>query len=652
MQIFKNRPLACFAVTLSICALWAYTMKEAAKEVMCLGLLVAALLAVLVSFFLRHARRLLPLLLGALLAFSSSFLYFDVFLAERQTSVGMEIEIEGVIEDRTDATEFSSSFGVKLRRIGDEKSRERVVLSCEYPSAMQVGDVFCATVTQSDFAKNGSFDELRYYGADGYTRVFQCFAAEHCTIMEHGKGGAFVRLKKWNATLSSRLTEVLGKEEGAFASAVLLGNRTELSDETQMQFRRVGISHLLALSGLHVSILVGALELLLRRLRVGRMIRAGVLPCVLIGYLALTGFSPSAVRAVVMVCILYLGFLLRADYDSLTALAAILAVMLFLTPYAVQDLSMWMSFLAAGAIIVFYPWIRAMGSRIRGESSSHLRLLRRMGAIVFEAFMIGVVATASLLWLSAEVFGSLSVLAVPATLLFAVPLSAFLILSAIVLLIPFLPIVAVPCRWLAHGMLWGASSLSAISDVDLAVGSVLETILLLLLSAFLVVLAIGKCRCATVLLLVPILTASVYGVSALQTECAARTYISAEESGCGFAMLSENGELIAVDFDVQDSGDVAAFATLARQNRCTELDELLLTDYDNRRAYVLHCLAERIPVRRLRLMPPQNDRERAVAARIEEEALRYGIEVRYNLFGISPELGDPYQWSLYPPIFE
>ena len=652
MQIFKNRPLAGFACSLAFCALLAHILGKDLKFQVILWIGIASVCALLLSIVWRHVGRLLPLLLGALLAFSSSYLYFDRYLAQCREMVGEELLVEGVVIHRADATEFASSFGVRLERIGEEASGEKVILSCEYPSALQIGDAFVATVTQREFTKGARFDELRYYNADGYTRILACESAEACTITEHGKGGLTVLLKKWNSMLSARMSETIGREEGALVSAVLLGNREGLSNETQMHFRRTGVSHLLALSGMHVSILIGALELLLRRLRVGKLIRAGIMPVVLIAYLALTGFSPSAVRAVLMVCVLYLGFLLRADYDSLTALSAVLSGMLILTPYAVADLSMWMSYLAAASIIVFYPWIAKMGGVIEGKKHTSFHWARKIVAKVFEAFLIGSVATAALLWLSAEAFGGMSVLAIPATLLFSLPLAALLILSILLLLFPYLPIVAAPCRILARWMLEAARSLSNLSDIDLAVGSNLETVLLILLSALLVTLAVGKWKHASFLLLVPLLTATVYGASILMTDLSDRSYLSAEASGCGFAMLSEEGELIAVDFNASDSADAVRLTDLARENRCTELDELILTDYDNRRVYVLSCIAERMPVRCLRLRPVQNDYERAVAARIEEVATLYGIEVRYDLFGIPPSLGDPYKWELYPPTAE
>ena len=166
-------------------------------------------------------------------------------------------------------------------------------------------------------------------------------------------------------------------------------------------------------------ILIGFAELLLRKMRLPKLVRSILIPLLALGYLCLTGFSLSTVRAVLMACVLYLAFLSRARYDSFTALCAALMLILFVTPYAVWDLSLWMSFLAAAAIVIFSPACQ----KFLEERKQNWRLPMWCFSPVrgfLTALFVGVIANLGLLLLSAVTFGELSILSVPVTMLLSI----------------------------------------------------------------------------------------------------------------------------------------------------------------------------------------------------------------------------------------
>jgi hypothetical protein len=71
--------------------------------------------------------------------------------------------------------------------------------------------------------------------------------------------------------------------------------------------------------------------------------------------------------------------------------------------------------------------------------------------------------------------------------------------------------------------------------------------------------------------------------------------------------------------------------------RCTEIGDLVITKYDNRRPYLLASLSSSVLVRRVRLPQPKNAREEALAARIAQEAELHGITVLYHMDGLCVE---------------
>jgi ComEC/Rec2-related protein len=213
-------------------------------------------------------------------------------------------------------------------------------------------------------------------------------ASDACHYLGQAENDPLIWASKLNTRLSYGLRNAIGGEVGGVGAALLLGNRSWLSEDTVLAFRRAGVSHLLALSGLHVSILIGFLELVFRKLKLPHTARAVTVPLFALGYLALSGFAVSTWRAVLMICVLYLAYLFRADYDAFTALSLTLALILAVTPYAVLDLSLWMSFLAAGSIIVFSPAVSSFLWRWKRRTRLPAPLFRVLSAIA-SAFAVG-----------------------------------------------------------------------------------------------------------------------------------------------------------------------------------------------------------------------------------------------------------------------
>lgn len=646
MQLFKNRPLALLGAMAAICMVIAVDLSAIQKVLMLCVALLLFLLTLLFAWRRIFSKKLLlyglSALIGIGLGLICSFLYFDLYYRAIEEDVGREFQVEGTVLSRDSSTAFSSSFSVRLDTLDGENCLEKIVLECEYPSALQSGDRFIATVTQRELVVLGGYDEERSRLADGYTRALVCRTAGNCVIWEKQAFSGEVMLRQWNNFLSRRLGDALGREAGGIAVALLLGNKSHLSGDVALDFRRAGISHMLALSGMHVAIIIAFVDFLMRRMKIAKMIRAIAVPSVLLGYLLLTGMSPSTVRAVLMMCILYLGVLLRADYDSFTALTTILILILIATPYAVYDVSLWMSFLAAAAIIAFSPLTQAIGSRIKGIDGG---IARKWAANLAESVMVGIAANAALLLLSASVFGEISAASIPATVLLALPMSGLLIFALLSLLFLGAPFFTLPCRILSRLMIHSANWVSELDGVLFSVESDLEHWLLIGFTVVLVMLAVLKIKHVLYYTVIPVCMVLLFLVSAYLTANAPRRYLAPIEGMRDFHALSVGGEMIAVAVGDAYAGEASALADYAAEMRCTELGDLFLDRYINRQTYFVSEIASRIRVRQLHLPTPRNERERAIAKRIEEEARMHGMEVLYDARGLCiSNAGNPYDW--------
>ena len=190
---------------------------------------------------------------------------------------------------------------------------------------------------------------LRYTGSGG-ARPVADFQAEGVFLLAYVQGGitmSYADQLPWfgiapniRNRLLSMLNSLFPEDTKGFAQALLLGNSDNLSDAEDEAFRASGIRHIIAVSGLHVSILFSLLYTLLGRRR---------WLCTLIGipvlilFSGMAGFTPSVVRACIMQGLILLANFLDRQYDPPTALAFAVLVILGTNPLAVTSVSFQLS---------------------------------------------------------------------------------------------------------------------------------------------------------------------------------------------------------------------------------------------------------------------------------------------------------------------
>ena len=142
-----------------------------------------------------------------------------------------------------------------------------------------------------------------------------------------------------------RLSAALTEAEAGLPVALLTGDRSLLSNHTTDSFRSAGIAHLLAISGLHVSLVGGVAMALIGSMFGRRRAMYLLIPvCLVLVYAALAGFAPPVTRAAIMFCVFVLGRSLGRGSHTLAALALAAMVMIAWNPAIITSLSLQLSF--------------------------------------------------------------------------------------------------------------------------------------------------------------------------------------------------------------------------------------------------------------------------------------------------------------------
>lgn len=147
----------------------------------------------------------------------------------------------------------------------------------------------------------------------------------------------------------------IGGEEGNLAAAFLTGDKTDLARQTTIDFRRTGMTHVMAVSGLHLSIFIGMISYLLSRIEANRKL-ISIISLLFVGLvIILGGFSTSVLRAGIMSAVLFIGYLLNRNADPINSLGLALSILALLFPTAVITPSYLLSGSATAGILILSP---------------------------------------------------------------------------------------------------------------------------------------------------------------------------------------------------------------------------------------------------------------------------------------------------------
>ncbi len=299
----------------------------------------------------RKRRRLTALVCGicAVSVAATAVYRFLVFAPVRQIG-GQTAAVSGVICDEPEESNGRYYYVIEtdsliatgsLRDFGGAKLR----LSSQTP--MDAGKYDSISIEKAYvYAPQGGlgYSSQSYYESRGIalTGTFSAFAA----TVKSGVPPWYAFADLLREKISDALHMLLPTEESGLACGVLLGDQSDLSPELIDSFRACGISHLLVVSGLHISFLIMGLHQLLHGLLHKKRLAAGICLPVLLLFMAIVGFTPSVLRSGVMMTLYLLAILLLRSADSRTSLAIAVLLICLANPCAAGDVGLQLSFLA------------------------------------------------------------------------------------------------------------------------------------------------------------------------------------------------------------------------------------------------------------------------------------------------------------------
>ena len=662
MALFFRRPLALACIFLIVTAAISFFIPFTALWIL-IALLGVAVVGCLIFCIWRHFShvRLITLLLLLAVLLGGGRVLWDRHRAQEAFSehLGEQVDVTFVVEEIYTRSTLFSSFRVKLAEWNGEPCRLRVLLHIEEFSPLYLGDrvsgrFLCTAVGNSAYTQGSE----SLYVADGIYAELMPEERDSYTVLESGGNRFQTRLFDFRAGLAHRLSQLMQGERGDLLGALLLGMRDSLEDSTVRDFRRVGLSHLLAISGLHLMILSGIPYSVLRCLRAKRTVRIICQLLFCLAYLFLSGCSFSILRAILMLCLLQGSVLLKGNYDAFTGLSLGAAGLLLWSPCGIFDLSFQMTMLSTFGILAFgelQQWLCRWIPQRKGVVGVLSAGLRTVIASLFLSFSAGI-AVLPVQWL---VWGSVSLLS-PLSNLCVLPLATPLLVLGFALMaccrVPYLcTLLAVPAGWIADLTLGLTAKLSTLHGVFSLHYAFVPFILIPMFAALLVLLIVDLKR-RKLWVLSPVVIATVlFGVCLGIWNRVMPEQIEAIYRNTGNnegIVLVQSHQAVICDLSNGSYTQLRENYGQAERLGATEVEILMLTHYHERQIVAVDRFAEAVVLRGLWVPEPVNEKEKGILADLLATALRHRIAVTVYSRNAALTVFERGQIAVSTPLYE
>lgn len=273
----------------------------------------------------------------------------EIKYEERYSSISQNVNIKATIISEPIDKEYKYTYTIKVIDINNEIKYKDTKLILDINknklknNILKFGDVV-EIIGQFERASSKrnykGFDYKKYLKSK---KIYGTVQLENYKIISSNNINITSKIiNNVQNSMKYNMKSILGKEESALCIGILLGDREEISEKTEDEFKRSNLTHLLAVSGSHITYIVTGLAIILAKTS-KRFTKIFTL-FFLLFFMALTGFTASVVRACIMGMIILISNLIYAKPDTLNNLGISSFIILLINPYMIADIGFILSF--------------------------------------------------------------------------------------------------------------------------------------------------------------------------------------------------------------------------------------------------------------------------------------------------------------------
>lgn len=431
----------------------------------------------------------------------------------------------------------------------------------------------------------------------------------------------------------STLLSSISGDEGGFSVAILTGDRKHLSDSAAYSIEASGLSHVVAVSGMHMNIFIMLVYIIFSRSK-KRSYLASFINIVLCVFMVIfTGGSYSVIRAAIMVILANAGYFIGRGTYSLNSVLCAGAIIVLFNPFAVFDMSFILSFAATVSIILFEEKTEALIEKYTGISSKFLRSLIAVTLSAQYLVIPCVIAMKNTVNTYSLLSNILVAPVIPFYMVSVIVTFCFCKVGAVMDIVKFVPYLT------GKYILKISSVISGMPYSEIVISDGLfGFIMCTIFCGFSFCLILRRRYAISTKAVVKITALTVIILLISSTIIPSGTYIDFINVGQGDSMfIRDNGVNVIIDSggskDLDSDFGIRVVGAYLKRKGVNKLDYAFVTHYDSDHCQGMISLFDRFRVDKLIVPPPVCESDVVLHRAIIDKASKNGTEIIYTRYG-------------------
>lgn len=322
------------------------------------------LFGLLLYFCLKKSKYILIFLICFTLFYTYTTINENNYQKNYETYGNKEVKVQAIIMSNPEEKEYKNTYEIKVTQIEDieskTKSNKSFNLLCNIKKedniSLNYGDKieFTSTYKLPSTKRNeGGFDYMQYLKTKKISGIVDVSLNEIKIIQKNQAPFIKTIIHNFKNSLITKVTKILPQNTAGICIGLLLGDKTLISEEVQNNFKQSSLSHMLAISGAHVSYILLGITTFLQIFKLHKRWSKIIIIAFLIFFMALVGLTPSVTRACIMSIISLLAGILFRKPNIYQNLAISSIIILLINPYSLLDIGFQLSFGGTIGIVLF-----------------------------------------------------------------------------------------------------------------------------------------------------------------------------------------------------------------------------------------------------------------------------------------------------------
>lgn len=282
---------------------------------------------------------------------------------------GQKITVIATVVSNPKEKEYKNVYKIKIETINGSTKYKNTYLYLNVKNTLKIDLEYGAKLQfTGEFSEPSSRRNYKGFDYKEYLKTLKIYGTVDLNKIESQSDANKISIFKFSNSIFLKIKDLIQEnfeiDEANLLLGILLGYTDEIDEDIKLSFQDSNVSHVLAVSGMHVSFVIIFLKLFLEKL-IGKRANRIFTVFVLIGYMFITGFASSVVRAVIMGILGILASIFHRRSDIWQNISLALLILLIYNPFLIESTSMWLTFIGTVGILtisvyVFIPPIMAI----------------------------------------------------------------------------------------------------------------------------------------------------------------------------------------------------------------------------------------------------------------------------------------------------